>query len=242
MTVLTSLAHRFRTARLYLCTDAREEQGDLAAFLGAAFAGGVDVVQIRHPGLSREAELTALDVARTAAAASQGIVGVLGSAKVAQAFAADVLHLGHDDGSAKKARRRLHDWALVGRSASTTAEADAALADASVDYVSVGPVHATPSEPDREPVGLDLVRHAATVAPVGDVTAKPWFAVGGIDLGTLDAVLGAGARRVVVVRAITEADDPQAAARALKDRLRQAWADDPALAGYALRSLALDGA
>ncbi|SEQ62181.1 thiamine-phosphate pyrophosphorylase [Microlunatus flavus] len=239
MTVMTSLASRLRAARLYLCTDAREAQGDLEDFLRAAVAGGVDVVQIRQRGMSRDAELAALEVARSVAAASSTIVAVHESARLAEKFAADMLHLGADEGSARRARRRLHEWALVGRSAHSTDQLDEALADDDVSYVSIGPVHATPVEPDVAPVGLDLVRHAARVAPVADVASKPWFAVGGISADTLDDVLAAGARRVVVVRAITEAADPQAAARALKDRLRQAWADDPALASYALRSAAL---
>jgi len=239
---MMSLAHRLRAARLYLCTDARERQGDLADFLRAAFAGGVDVVQIRQKNMARDAELAALEVARSAAVATSGIVCVNDSPRIAKAFAADMLHLGQTDGSARKARRSLHEWALVGRSTHTPEQADEAVADPDVSYFAVGPVHATPTKPDYVPVGLDLVRHAARVAPVADVGAKPWFAIGGLDAGNLDQVIEAGARRVVVVRAITEASDPQAAARVLKDRLRQAWSDDPALASYALRSAGLDGA
>ena len=238
---MMSLAHRLRTSRLYLCTDARERQGDLGDFVRAAFAGGVDIVQIRQKDMPRAAELAALEVARTAAGSSQGIVCVNDSPRLAGAFAADMLHLGQTDGSAGRARRQLHAWALIGRSTHTTEQTDAAVADVDVDYFCVGPVHATPTKPDYVPVGLDLVRHAAQVAPVGDVAAKPWFAIGGLDADNLDQVIEAGARRVVVVRAITEAADPEAAARTLKDRLRQAWADDPALASYALRSAALEG-
>lgn len=237
---MMSLAHRLRTSRLYLCTDARERQGDLADFLRAAFAGGVDVVQIRQKGMTRDAELAALEVARGAAVGSQGIVCVNDSPRLAGAFAADMLHLGQTDGSARRARRHLHEWALVGRSTHTPDQTDAALADRDVDYFCVGPVHATPTKPDYVPAGLDLVRYAAKVAPVGDVGAKPWFAIGGLDADNLDEVVEAGARRVVVVRAITEASDPEAAARVLKDRLREAWSNDPALASYALRSAALD--
>ena len=240
MTVLMSLASRLRASRLYLCTDARERQGDLADFLRAAFAGGVDIVQIRQKHMAPEAELAALEVARAAASAAQGIVCVNDSPQLAAAFASDMLHLGQTDGSAGRARRSLHAWALVGRSTHTPEQADEALADTSVDYFAVGPVHATPTKPDYVPVGLDLVRNAARVAPVGDVSSKPWFAIGGLDADNLDQVIEAGARRVVVVRAITEAADPEAAARVLKDRLREAWSSDPALAPYALRSAALD--
>ena len=236
---MMSLAHRLRAARLYLCTDARERQGDLADFLAAAFAGGVDVVQIRQKHMDPDAELAALEVARSAAVRTSGLVCVNDSPPVAQAFAADVLHLGQDDGSARRARRSLHRWALIGRSTHTPAQVAGALADPDVDYFAVGPVHATPTKPDYVPVGLDLVRHAARVAPVADVGVKPWFAIGGLDARNLDEVLEAGARRVVVVRAVTEASDPEAAARVLKERLGQAWADDPALATYALRSVAL---
>ena len=236
---MMSLAHRLRAARLYLCTDARERQGDLAAFLTAAFAGGVDVVQIRQKGMTREAELAALEVARSAAVRTSGIVCVNDSPKVAKAFAADMLHLGQTDGSARRARRSLHEWALIGRSTHTPQQVEQAVGDAEVDYFAVGPVHATPTKPDYVPVGLDIVRHAARVAPVAEVDAKPWFAIGGLDAGNLDEVIEAGARRVVVVRAITEASDPEAAARVLKQRLGQAWSDDPALASYALRSAAL---
>jgi len=236
---MMSLASRLRASRLYLCTDARERQGDLADFLGAAFAGGVDVVQIRQKNMAPDAELAALEVARSVAGA-RGIVCVNDSPRVAKAFAADMLHLGQTDGSARKARRSLHEWALVGRSTHTPDQADEALADPDVDYFAVGPVHATPTKPDYVPVGLDLVRHAARIAPVADVASKPWFAIGGLHLGNLDEVIEAGARRVVVVRAITQASDPEAAARVLKDRLRQAWADDPELAAYGLRSAALD--
>jgi len=240
MTVLMSLAHRLRASRLYLCTDARERQGDLGELLAAAFAGGVDVVQIRQKNMTRDAELAALEVARSAAVATQGIVCVNDSPGVAQAFASDMLHLGQTDGPAHQARRSLHAWALVGRSTHTPDQVDQAAADPDVSYFAVGPVHATPTKPDYVPVGLDLVRHAARVAPVGDVRSKPWFAIGGLDADNLDQVLEAGARRVVVVRAITQASDPEAAARVLKDRLRHAWSSDPALASYALRSASLD--
>jgi thiamine-phosphate pyrophosphorylase len=240
MTALMSLAHRLRASRLYLCTDARERQGDLGDFLAAAFAGGVDVVQIRQKNMARDAELAALEVARDAAVATQGIVCVNDSPDVARAFASDMLHLGQTDGPAHEARRSLHPWALVGRSTHTPDQVDQAAADPDVSYFAVGPVHATPTKPDYVPVGLDLVRHAARVAPVGDVGSRPWFAIGGLDADNLDQVIEAGARRVVVVRAITQASDPEAAARVLKDRLRQAWSSDPALASYALRSAALD--
>jgi thiamine-phosphate pyrophosphorylase len=82
-----------------------------------------------------------------------------------------------------------------------------------VDYIGVGPVYATPTKAGRRPVGLELVREAARAAAV------PWFAIGGIDETNVGEVVAAGATRVAVVRAIRDADDPAAAARAIKYRL-----------------------
>ena len=78
----------------------------------------------------------------------------------------------------------------------------------------VGPTWATPTKPGRPAAGVELVERAAALG-----SERPWFAIGGIDAGNIDRVLAAGARRVVVVRAITEAEDPRAAAAGLRQRL-----------------------
>lgn len=224
---------RLRLSRLYLCTDARAEQGDLADFLDAAFSGGVDIVQIRQKGMNPDAELAALEVARTVALRHRGLVCVNDSPELAERFQADVLHLGQTDGSAEAARKHLHEWALIGRSTHVPEQTDQAIEDARVDYFCVGPVYATATKPDYRPVGLDLVRYAARVAPPSDREAKPWFAIGGVSTDTIDDVITAGARRVCVVRPITQASDPQAAAQALSDRLHEAW-QEPAMQKYSL--------
>jgi thiamine-phosphate pyrophosphorylase len=113
------------------------------------------------------------------------------------------------------ARALLGDGVLIGRSTHSEAEADAAAVQEGVDYFCTGPCWPTPTKPGRPAPGLGLVRHTAATG-----TERPWFAIGGIDLGNLDEVLEAGARRVVVVRAITEADDPGAAAAEFAERLR----------------------
>jgi thiamine-phosphate pyrophosphorylase len=241
VTVLMGLEARLRLARLYLCTDAREKQGDLESFLRAAFAGGVDIVQIRDKGMKPEAELAALEIARQAAAPHQAIVCVNDSAKLAERFQSDMLHLGQSDGSSTKARKYLHRWALLGRSTHATRQADKAIKDRNVDYFCVGPVYATSTKPDYPPVGLDLVRYAARNAPVADIESKPWFAIGGITMDNIDDVIEAGARRVCVVRAITQASDPQEAAQRLSSRLRAAWKADPAMERYVIQALSAPG-
>jgi thiamine-phosphate pyrophosphorylase len=238
VTALMGLAARLRLARLYLSTDTRSDQNDLAQFLAAAFAGGVDIVQIRQKGMARKAELEALETARTVATTHQGIVCVNDSADLAAEFHADMLHLGQTDGPSGPARRQLHPWALLGRSTHSPEQVDEALADPDVSYFTVGPVYATSSKPDFPPVGLELVRYAAKVAPVTDVSSKPWFAVGGIAADNLDELITAGARRVWVVRPITQAADPRAAAGELRRGLQAAWKAEPGMDRYIQHALA----
>ncbi|MDP9239779.1 MAG: thiamine phosphate synthase, partial [Actinomycetota bacterium] len=131
---------------------------------------------------------------------------------------APALHLGQDDLPVPVARQILGDNVVIGRSTHSPEQFDVALAEPGVDYLCAGPTWETPTKPGRQAAGLPLLTHAARVSPDGGA-GRPWFAIGGIDLPRLDQVIEAGARRVVVVRAITEADDPAAAARAFATRL-----------------------
>jgi thiamine-phosphate pyrophosphorylase len=202
-------------ARLYLCVDARRRQGDLPQFLDAVLGAGVDIVQLRQKGMEAKDELAALEVFADACARHGKLLAVNDRADVAFAAAPHVLHLGQDDLPVDVARRIVGDDMLIGRSSHAEAEVRAAAVQDGVDYFCVGPCWPTPTKPGRPAPGLDLVRYASRLG-----TERPWFAIGGIDLSNLDDVLGAGARRVVVVRAITDADDPGAAASSLAARLR----------------------
>ncbi|MEJ2861158.1 thiamine phosphate synthase [Actinomycetospora flava] len=205
---------RLLDARLYLCTDSRSARGDLAAFADAALRGGVDVIQLREKGLEARDELAALEVLGHAARRHGALLAVNDRADVALAADADVLHLGQDDLPVEWARRVVGDDVLIGRSTHDADQAAAGATEAGADYFCTGPCWPTPTKPGRPAPGLDLVRTTAAAAP-----ARPWFAIGGIDHARLDEVLAAGATRVVVVRAITEAEDPEEAARRLRDRL-----------------------
>jgi thiamine-phosphate pyrophosphorylase len=204
---------RLADARLYLCTDSRRRTGDLAEFLEAALRGGVDVVQLREKGLEAREELALLEVVADAARRHGALWAVNDRADLAATAGADVLHLGQDDLPVPAARRLVGAGPLVGRSTHDAAQVDAADAEPGVDYFCVGPTWPTPTKPGRPAPGLALTRHAAATA------TRPWFAIGGIDLDRLDEVLAAGARRVVVVRAITGAADPESAAKAFRVRL-----------------------
>jgi thiamine-phosphate pyrophosphorylase len=207
---------------LYLCTDARRERGDLAEFADAALAGGVDIIQLRDKGSAGEQrfgpleardELAACEILADAARRHGALFAVNDRADIARAAGADVLHLGQGDLPSGVAREIVEPGTLIGRSTHDPDQV-AAAAVGDCDYFCVGPCWPTPTKPGRSAPGLALVRAAAELA--GN---KPWFAIGGIDAQRLPEVLGAGARRIVVVRAITAAQDPQAAALELRSAL-----------------------
>jgi thiamine-phosphate pyrophosphorylase len=210
-------AGKLASAQLYLCTDGRRRTGDLVPFLDAVLGSGVDIVQLREKGLEASEELGLLEVFASACRRHGRLLAVNDRADVALAAGADVLHLGQDDLPVPVARRILGAGVLIGRSSHSPAQSDHAAAEPGVDYFCAGPVWATPTKPGRPGTGLSLIEHVASLQP-----GRPWFAIGGIDLGNVDDVLAAGARRVVVVRAITEADDPGAAVAALAVRLAAA--------------------
>ena len=213
--VSTDPRARLADARLYLCTDARRARGDLAAFLDAVLGAGVDIVQLREKGLEAREELGLLEVFADACRRHGRLLAVNDRADVALAAGADVLHLGQDDLPVPVARAILGSGPVIGRSSHSPAQADAAAAEPGVDYFCAGPAWTTPTKPGRPATGLGLLAHVARQRP-----DRPWFAIGGIGLDRLDEVLAAGATRVVVVRAITEADDPAAAAAEFARRLR----------------------
>jgi thiamine-phosphate pyrophosphorylase len=244
---MTSCADRLRArladARLYLCIDARrhvDEQareqgwsGDFPALrrdVTAALAGGVDIVQLRdknsagerdHGPLEAGHELRALAVMREVCDSHGALLSVNDRADVAVASGADVLHIGQDDLPVEWARRIIGDDVVLGLSCHAVDEVDRAAANPLVDYFCTGPVWPTPTKPGRVAPGPDLVRHAAgtTAGSAAGSAGTPWFAIGGIDATNLSEVLAAGATRVVVVRAITGAADPTAAARELRAAL-----------------------
>ncbi|MGH2754983.1 MAG: thiamine phosphate synthase, partial [Actinomycetota bacterium] len=207
-----SMSERPVDARLYLVAPSRLAVGTLAELVPELAAAGVDLIQLR------EKEMEAGDILRVgeplAAACEEARVPFIVNDRPDVAFAlrASGVHLGTNDLPTSIARAILGP-AIVGRSSHSRDDIDAAL-DGSPDYLAVGPVYATPTKPDRPGTGLELIAHAAATVSI------PWFAIGGINDSNLEQVLGAGAARIVVVRAITEAPDPPSAAARLKAMLR----------------------
>ena len=192
-------------ARLYLVCGGRP---GLVEFLDEVLAAGVGIVQLREKELEAVPILELAEVFRDRCEAYGVPFIVNDRADLALAARADGVHLGQDDLPVEEARRVLGRNAIVGRSTHDPEQFRRALKE-DVDYVVAGPVHATPTKPGRPAAGIELIGLAAEEA------TKPWFAIGGIDRGTIGAVRAAGATRVVVVRAITQAVDPGAAVREL---------------------------
>ena len=202
---------------LYLCTPDRP---DLASFLAACIGGGVDLVQLREKRLEARALIERARLARRVCH-DLGVPLVLNDRPdLALEVGADGVHVGQDDAPPALARRLLGPDALVGLSTHAPAELDAA-ADEPVDYLSAGPVSPTPTKPGRPGTGLEYVTYASRHAGL------PWFVTGGVTPETVPELASAGARRFVVVRWLTEAADPQRAARDLADAIERALATRP---------------
>jgi thiamine-phosphate pyrophosphorylase len=203
---------RLDAARLYLIIDAEPHGRPAAEIVGPALAGGVDMVQLREKELDEEAVLGAADELRELCDDHGALLILNDRPDLAVECVADGVHLGQADASTDEARAVLGADGIVGVSTHTREEIEAA-GESLADYIGVGPVHATPTKPGTEPVGEELVCHAA------DAAGRPFFAVGGIDVDNARAVAGAGARRIAVIRAIRDARDPRAAATALREAI-----------------------
>jgi thiamine-phosphate pyrophosphorylase len=209
-TVGVDRLRRLSEARLYFVCDRAPGGRPLADVLGAALAGGVDLFQLRDKAAGDDEVLAAAGDARALCAAAGALFLVNDRPDLAALAGADGVHVGQDDEPVAAARAALGPSRIVGLSTHSVAQAGAG-AGSGADYIAVGPVHPTPTKEGRPAIGLEPVRYAA--AHVG----LPWFAIGGIDEERVDAVVAAGASRIVVVRAIAEAEDPERAARALRE-------------------------
>jgi thiamine-phosphate pyrophosphorylase len=210
-----TLRARLLQARLYLVCDARPGGRELVTVLRAAIAGGVGIVQLRDKQLDDRALTEVARAAREPCAELGALLIVNDRPAVALAAGADGVHVGQGDTPVAQVRETVGPELLIGLSTHTPAEIEAA-ALLPVDYIGVGPVHTTPTKPGRPAVGTELVHYAAANA------RRPFFAIGGIDVGNVHTVLAAGATRVAVVRAIAEASDPEAASRALEAQIAAA--------------------
>jgi len=208
---------RLGDRRLYLCTPDRP---DLAEFLEACIAGGVDIVQLRDKRLEAR-QLIATALVAKAVCARHDVPFILNDRPdLALACGADGVHVGQDDVPPAVARRVLGDEAIVGLSTHAPPEWIAAAAEP-VNYLSAGPVNATPTKPGRPGTGLGYLDFASSSSNGQTI---PWFVTGGANPDTVAEMAAHGARRFVAVRYLTESQDPQSAARSLRQAIDAAWA------------------
>ncbi|MBA3610313.1 MAG: thiamine phosphate synthase [Rubrobacter sp.] len=197
-------------ARLLLVTDPRP---DLVERVTAGVRGGVDIVQLRDKHATREELRPLAEELREVCERGGALFTVNDDIELARLSGADGIHLGGDDATTTQARSTLGLDTVIGRSAGGLEEARAAVKDGA-DYLGVGAVYATPTKPEGQVAGLDFIRALAR-----EGLSVPWFAIGGVTLDTAPEVAGAGAHGFAVVRAVLDADNPEAAARELRGLL-----------------------
>jgi thiamine-phosphate pyrophosphorylase len=209
---------RLGAARLYMVLAAAPQRHEVPDLLRAAAAGGVDIAQLRDKGLADD-ELVAVAHATRALCERLGLLLIVNDRPlVASEVGADGVHVGQDDMPVAEVRELVGHGMLIGLSTHAREEIDA-VDPALVDYIGVGPVHETPTKPGRPAVGLELIRYAAAHAPV------PFFAIGGLHAGNVAEAIDAGASRLCILRAISDAEDPEQAARMLRGALEHPGAE-----------------
>jgi thiamine-phosphate pyrophosphorylase len=202
---------RLHDARLYFVAD----RDGMDRALEGALAGGADLFQLRDKQASDDELLEAAERARRHCQAAGALFLLNDRPDLAAACGADGVHVGQDDAPVARAREHVGEDAIVGLSTHSMQQAQAGCRSGA-DYIAVGPVHATPTKEGRPAIGVEPIRYAAAHVDV------PWFAIGGIDAQTVGEIVRAGARRIVVVRAVAEASDPEASTRALRATLNGA--------------------
>ena len=202
---------RLKHARLYLVCDVIA--GDLVV---RALRGGVDIVQLRAKRRPDEEIVTAGRRYARQCHEHGALLIVNDRPDLVDPIGADGVHIGQDDAPVDAARRLVGPDRLIGLSTHTPEQIDRANA-VGVDYIGVGPVYVTPTKPGRPAVGLALVRYATQHA------SQPFFAIGGINLGNAAEVTRAGAGRIAVVRALTQVQEPEAVAHALRRMTEAAY-------------------
>ena len=210
---MPELNHR----HLYLCVGHRE---DLANFLPAVLRGGVDVVQLREKDLDDECRVADAKV-MVPICRDFGVPFIMNdSPELAVLVGADGVHVGQEDVSVAHCRALLGHDAIVGLSTHSNEEFDDAL-NQSATYFSAGPITATPTKPGRAGTGL---AYAVASQARSD---RPVFVTGGVRAENVAELVGAGLRHFVVVRALTDARDPESAARHLRAALDAALSTVP---------------
>jgi thiamine-phosphate pyrophosphorylase len=199
---------RLQAARLYFVSEALPHGRDPERLLNAAMASGTLMIELRDREQPRNVIERSGRTFRRLANTYSALFIVNDDPYLSLELRADGVHVGQDDMDPAEARGIVGPDAIVGLSTHSRGQIEAAMRQP-VDYISVGPIWETPTKEGRPATGLELIRTAAEIA------TKPWFAIGGINTENVGEVVGAGAERICVVRAIRDAEDPRDAASIL---------------------------
>lgn len=213
-----SLLRRMTKSGLYLVTDDRLEADDLLARLEAALGAGADVVQFRDKRDDRSAVAAVGRRVAERCRAAGALFIVNDDADLAREIGADGIHVGQDDATPAEVRAVVGPEVVIGLSVSHLPEADAAAANPDVDYIGFGALFHTPTKPDAEPAGPEMLVEARRRV------SFPIVGIGGITASNLAAAFAAGADSVAVVSAVFSAPDPAAATRDLLSAIARARA------------------
>lgn len=193
--------------KLYLVTnsDKFENDDDFLDAVASSLKGGVDIIQLREKNAPAN-RIIELGKKIKLLCAEYGATFIVNDrVDIAYILEADGVHLGQDDMDVDSARKILGHNAIIGISTHAPEQALKAVSDGA-DYIGAGPVFTTPTKPGRQSVGLDYVKW------VSENISIPAFAIGGIDLDNVNEVLNTGLKRVAVVRAIINSQNPEKSA------------------------------
>jgi len=208
----------FADVHLYCITTAPSEGRSHKDMVAQAVAGGADAVQLREKNLSAR-DLIALCKELKTICDKTGALFILNDrVDVGIAADADGVHVGQDDVPVRVVRQMIGHAKILGCSTHSVAQAFQAQGDGA-DYVSCGPLFATPTKPDYQPVGMELLKQYV------QLVRAPFVAIGGIDAANVEQVVRAGAARVATVRAVCGAENIEAAAREMKGKILSAKQD-----------------
>lgn len=203
----------FSDVALYAVTPDSPDKSFLLATVEKLLAGGVDAVQLRNRSL-KDRELVALGKQMKTMTAAKGALLIIDNRPdLALAIDADGIHVGHEDLPIAFVRQMVGHRKIVGVSTHSLPEALIAQREGA-DYVSCGPIWATPTKPEYKAVGLNLIGLYNAALRV------PYVVIGGVNEKNIDEVVASGAKTVAVVRALFEAKDPEQMAKTFLKKIR----------------------
>lgn len=218
-------AEKFKPVRLYVivsphsCLRQEDLGADVLSLTRQCVAGGADCIQLRAKKIDDD-KLFALAGEFVKVCKDACVLSIINDrVDIAVAAGADGIHLGQDDLPIEQVRKLQQAPLIIGKSTHSIEQLRTACEELPT-YVSLGPVFSTGTKPGVKPVGLDYVKEGVEML---DDTGIGHVAIGGITLDNIEDVLKAGAKTIAVCSAVTEAADPAAACRALKEKIVRCW-------------------